>query len=64
VQGWVVGSEGFSQTMNIAIVLAWILGVVWMVWLIVVAWRMRDAEPRHPADEGGGRPEAMHTSSR
>lgn len=42
VQGWVVGSEGFSQTESIAIVLAWVLGVVWMIWLAVVAWRRQD----------------------
>ena len=43
VQGWVVGSEGFSQTMNVAIVVAWVIDVVWMIWLIVVAWRMQPA---------------------
>ena len=42
VQGWVVGSEGFSQTESIVIVLAWVLGLAWMIWLVVVAWRMRD----------------------
>jgi uncharacterized protein DUF4386 len=44
-QGWVVGVEGFSQTMSIAIVLPWVLDVAWMIWLVVVAWRMRDGEP-------------------
>jgi hypothetical protein len=44
VQGWVVGSEGFSQTMSSAIVLAWALGLAWMIWLAVVAWRTRDPE--------------------
>jgi hypothetical protein len=39
VQGWVVGCEGFSQTMSIAIVLAWVLDLAWMIWLVVVAWR-------------------------
>jgi hypothetical protein len=63
-QGWVVGAEGFSPTMSNAIVLAEILDVVWMIWLVVVAWRMQDAEPRHLADAGGGRPDAIHTSSR
>ena len=64
VQGWVVGSEGFSQTESIVIVLAWVLSVAWMIWLVVVAWRMQDSEPRRLADEGGGRPDAIHTSSR
>ena len=51
VQGWVVGSEGFSPTQSVAIVLAWVLSLVWMIWLVVVAWRMQDSEL---ADDGGG----------
>jgi len=43
VQRWVVGSEGFSPTMSIAIVLAWVLGLAWMIWLFVVAWRMENS---------------------
>jgi hypothetical protein len=42
VQGWVAGSEGFSPTQSVAIVLGWVLSLVWMIWLIVVAWRMAD----------------------
>jgi hypothetical protein len=42
VQGWVVGSEGFSQTESIAIVLAFVLDVAWMTWLVVLAWRTRE----------------------
>src|ERR671931_2398809 len=61
-QGWVVGDEGFSQTMSNAIVLAEVLDVVWMIWLVVVAWRMQGSEPRRLADEGGGRPDAIRTS--
>ena len=64
VQGWVVGSEGFSQTMSIAIVLAWVLDVAWMVWLVVIAWPMKGSEPRRLADAGGGRSDAIRTSSR
>jgi hypothetical protein len=66
VQGWVVGSEGFSQTMSNAIVLAYVLDVAWMIWLLVVAWRMHDSEPlsRGPTDGGGGHPDALHTPSR
>jgi hypothetical protein len=44
VQGWLVGQEGFSQTMSIAIVLAWVLSLAWMIWLGVVAWRMQESE--------------------
>lgn len=39
VQGWVAGTEGFSQTQTITIVLAEVLNAVWMTWLVVVAWR-------------------------
>jgi hypothetical protein len=35
VQGWLVAVEGFSHNMSIAIVVAWVLGVVWMGWLMV-----------------------------
>jgi hypothetical protein len=52
VQGWVVGSEGFSPMHSVAVVLAWVLSLVWMIWLAVVAWRMQGSEL---ADEGGGR---------
>jgi hypothetical protein len=58
-QGWIVGSEGFSPTMSNAIVLAEVLDVVWMIWLVVVAWRMRGSEPRRLADEGVARPAAV-----
>jgi hypothetical protein len=55
VQGWVVGSEGFSRTETIAIVLAFVLDLAWMIWLVVVAWRMKaSAAPTpssHPAAE-------------
>jgi hypothetical protein len=64
VQGWVNGSEGFTQTVTTAIVLGEVLNAVWMIWLVVVAWRMRDAAPRRLADAGEGRPDAIHTSSR
>jgi len=41
-QGWVVGVEGFSQMETIAIVLAFVLDLVWMIWLLMVAWQMED----------------------
>ena len=64
VQGWVVGSEGFSQTLNIAIVVTWVLSLAWMIWLVVVAWRMQDVGAPSPAGEGRGRADAIHMSSR
>ena len=45
-----------------AIVLAWALSLAWMIWLVVVAWRMKDLEPRRLADEGGGRSDAIYTT--
>jgi hypothetical protein len=44
VQGWVVGSDGFSGTHSTLIVVAWVLSVTWMIWLAVVARRMPDSE--------------------
>jgi hypothetical protein len=48
MQGWVVGSEGFSRTESIPIVAAFVLDVAWMIWLVVAAWRMRDSEDPSP----------------
>jgi len=42
VQGWVAGSEGFSQTHTMAIILAEVLNVAWMIWLFVLAWRRQE----------------------
>lgn len=49
VQGWVVGSEGFSGTHDTLIVLAWVISLAWMIWLVVVAWRLQGSEPRRVA---------------
>ena len=60
VQGWVVGA--------IAIALLYVfykeVRLAWMIWLVVVAWRMQDVGAPSPADEGRGRPDAIHMSSR
>jgi hypothetical protein len=58
MQGWVVGSEGFSGTHTILILLAWALSLAWMIWLVVVAWRMPDSQAPRLADESAGRPAA------
>jgi len=47
-----------------AIVLAEVVDVVWMIWLVVVAWRMQDSEPRRVADERVVHPDAIHASAR
>ena len=44
VQGWVVGSEGFSRAETITIVLAFVMDLVWMIRLVVVAWRMQASQ--------------------
>lgn len=58
-QGWLVGTEGFSDMMSNAIVLAEVVDVVWMIWLLVAAWRMQPSEPRRVAGQGVGSPAAI-----
>lgn len=41
VQGWVVGSEGFPATNTFAIIAAYVLILVWIIWLTLVAWRAK-----------------------
>ena len=48
VQGWVVGSEGFSRANTIMILVAWILSLAWMAWLAVIAWRTQGPRARSP----------------
>jgi hypothetical protein len=48
VQGWVVGSEGFSPTHTNLILLAYVVTLAWMIWLVVVAWRMQDSRTPSP----------------
>lgn len=48
-QGWLAGSEGFSETHTIAIVLAEVLNLAWMISLIVVAWRMQGSAAPSPS---------------
>ena len=41
VQGWVLGSEGFSGTDTFAILAGYVLILAWIIWLVVVAWRTK-----------------------
>ena len=43
VQGWVVGSDGFTDTNTSAILAGYVLMLAWIVWLLVVAWRTKES---------------------
>jgi hypothetical protein len=47
VQGWVLGSEGFSGTDEFAILGGYVLILAWIIWLVVAAWRT-NASSREP----------------
>ena len=38
-QGWLAGSEGFSDAQSTAIALGWALNLVWMIWLFALSLR-------------------------
>ena len=57
-QGWVAGTDGFTRTHDVLIVLAWVLNLAWMIWLAVVARRAQDLEPATPGREGASRGDA------
>jgi hypothetical protein len=42
VQGWVLGSEGFSAKNTIPTLLAYISIFAWIIWLLIIAWRMKE----------------------
>ena len=48
VQGWVVGTDGFSHTESLAIVAAYALDLAWMTWLAVAARRTPAADASMP----------------
>ena len=43
VQGWVLGSEGFSATNTVPQLLAYALILVWSLWLLIKAWWRAEA---------------------
>jgi hypothetical protein len=53
-QGWVAGTDGFTAAQSIAIVLAWVLSLVWMSWLLVAAPRMKDVSAASDAEAAAG----------
>lgn len=52
VQGWVLGSEGFSPANAIPTLAAYVLVLAWTVWMLIFAWRMRESLPQ--VDTGAG----------
>ena len=41
-QGWVIGSEGFSNSNTVPTLLGIISVLTWSIWLLVSAWRMQE----------------------
>jgi hypothetical protein len=42
VQGWIIGTEGFSAVNSVPTLAGIALTVAWTVWLLIGAWRMKD----------------------
>ena len=42
VQGFVLGTEGFSGTNMAPQLLAYLLILAWSAWLLILAWRMEE----------------------
>jgi uncharacterized membrane protein HdeD (DUF308 family) len=48
VQGWIIGTSGFSSANQIPTLLGIVLVVVWSVWLLVAALRTNIPDPAKP----------------
>jgi hypothetical protein len=44
IQGWVIGSQGFSNNNAIPTLAGYVSWIVWSIWLLVFAWRVPAAE--------------------
>jgi hypothetical protein len=42
-QGWIIGSEGFSETNTFPTLAGYVLILAWIIWLLVVAWRTKES---------------------
>jgi hypothetical protein len=49
VLGWVTGTEGFSTTSSVLYTSGAFLFFVWIVWLLIVAWRRKESVQAAPA---------------
>ncbi len=41
-QGWVLGSQGFSESNSLPTLLGYVSFIAWSLWLLVIAWRMKE----------------------
>jgi uncharacterized membrane protein HdeD (DUF308 family) len=41
-QGWIIGAEGFAAANAVPTLVGIILTVVWTVWLLISAWRLKE----------------------
>ena len=57
-QGWVAGTDGFTRTHDVLIVLGWVLNLAWMIWLAVVARRAQGLESALPGSNAVSRGDA------
>jgi hypothetical protein len=49
VQGWVVGTEGFSLTNGVMNNISGLSTIIWIIWLLIVALRMKESVQATPA---------------
>ena len=42
VQGWIIGAEGFAAANAVPTLFGIVLTVVWTVWLLISAWRLKE----------------------
>ena len=52
-QGWIIGTWGFSSANRIPTLIGIVLIVVWAVWLLVAAFRMKIAAPPETRTDSG-----------
>lgn len=41
IQGWVLGTQGFSSANSTPTLVGYVLVLAWIVWLLIAAWRMK-----------------------
>jgi len=49
VLGWLVGTEGFTSANTVPTYVGHGLNDVWMIWLLIVAWRRKESVQAAPA---------------